>query len=168
MRINKLVSTRVNNAVHDAGDLSTSANSREPCGGWAPRARARRVIVLPITGLLLATFHCNCARAEVHVRAEGGDIRVEARDATVAEILAALGERFALRLHGTPATRSVTATFEGSLRRVVARVLDGYDYVIEARDNGLYVIVVGTHSPKAVPPPPIAPPTAPSRRQRDN
>lgn len=90
---------------------------------------------------------------------------LEARDATVDEILAALGERFALHYRGTTGSRGLTATFEGPLRRVVARALDGYNYVIRERADGLEVIVLSTQSPYAVPAPPFAPPTVPSRRQ---
>ena len=119
-----------------------------------------------IAGVLLAALHCHDARAEIRVQGQADNVRVEARDATVAEILAALGERFPLHYRGTTGSRSLTATFEGPLRRVVARALDGYNYVIRERGDGLEVIVLTTQSPYAVPAPPFAPPTVPSKRQR--
>jgi len=60
----------------------------------------------------------------------------------------------------------VTATFAGPLRRVVARVLDGYNYVIESRGDDLEVIVLSTTSPHAVAPPVVAPPTRPAKSTR--
>ena len=130
--------------------------------------RSIRPVALSISGALVAALFCNCVHAEVRVQGDVRDMRVEALDATIAEILAALGERFGLRYRGTPASGGITATFEGPLRSVVARVLGGYNYVIEARGDGLDVIVLSTHSPYAVVPPPAAPATVPSRRQRDN
>jgi hypothetical protein len=123
-------------------------------------------IALPIAGLLLAAFLQSDLRAEVLVEGEARDVRVEARDATVVDILVALGEHFALRYRGSPASGGVTAKFEGPLRRVVARVLDGYNFVIRENADGIEVIVLSTTSPYAVPAPPTAPPTVPSRRQR--
>jgi hypothetical protein len=130
--------------------------------------RRIRPSALPIAGVLLAALHCGDVRAEIRVQGQADNVRVEARDATVAEILAALGERFALSYRGTTGSRGLTATFEGPLRRVVARALDGYNYVIRERGDGLEVIVLTTQSPYAVPAPPFAPPTVPSRRQRQD
>ena len=127
-----------------------------------------RAVALPIAGVLLAALHCNCVRAEIRVKGPAHDVRVEAREATIADILAALGERFALRYRGATGGGGVTATFEGPLRRVVARVLDGYNYVIESRHDGLEVIVLSTTSPYAVAPPTIAPPTYPAKTTRRN
>jgi hypothetical protein len=119
--------------------------------------RGIRPVALLMTGALLAALHGHCLGAEVRVLGGVGDVRVEARDATVGDILAALGKRFALRYRGTPGNQGMTATFEGPLRRVVARVLGGYNYVITSRDGGLDVLVLSTESPYAVVPPTIAP-----------
>lgn len=130
--------------------------------------RRIRPSALPIAGVFLAAFLCNCVHAEIRVQGQAGDVRIEARDATVAEILAALGERFALHYRGTTESRGLTVTLAGPLRRVVAQALDGYNFVIREGADGLEVIVLGTRSSTAVPAPPVAPPTVPSRRQRDN
>ena len=126
------------------------------------------LMALSISGALVAALFCNCVHAEVRVQGDVRDLRVEVHDATVAEILAALAERFALRYRGSPGGDGITATFEGPLRDVVMRVLGGYNYVIRASGDGLEVVVLSTQSPHAVIPPPAAPPTVPSRRQRDN
>jgi hypothetical protein len=130
--------------------------------------RRIRSIALPMAGLLLAALQCNSAQAEIRVQGPADDVRLEARDATVGEILAALGERFALRYRGTPDDHGVTATFEGPLRRVVVRVLAGYNFVIAAHGGGLEVIVLSAGSPHAVPAPVFAPPTYPSKNTRRN
>jgi hypothetical protein len=130
--------------------------------------RSVRPIAVTIAGVLLVGLGCNSVRAEIRVQGQAGDLRIEARDATVAEILAVLGERFALQFRGTTASTGITATFEGPLRRVVARVLEGYDYVMTAHGDGLEVVVLSTSSRHAVTPPPVAPPTMPAKVLRRN
>ena len=121
---------------------------------------------MTIAGVIFAALPASSLRAEVRVSGPAGDVRIEAHDATVAEILTALGERFALRYRGTTAGDGVTATFEGPLRRVVGRVLDGYNYVIEPRGEGLEVLVLGAASSGAVAAPMYAPTTRPAKNVR--
>src|SRR5262245_2326389 len=111
-------------------------------------------VALPVAQLLLATLHGHCAVAEIRVQGSADGVRVVARGATVAEILAALGQHYAVRYRGTPVGSDLTATFEGPLRRVVARVLAGNDYVIKRAGDGLEVIVLGPASHPIPPPPP--------------
>jgi hypothetical protein len=128
--------------------------------------RSLNCVALTIAGVIFAAPFTNSLRAEVRVQGQAGDVRVEAHGATVAEILAALGERFALRYRGTTGSDGVTATFDGSLRYVVGRVLDGYNYFIETRGDGLEVVVLGAASSHAVPAPVYAPPTYPAKNVR--
>ena len=128
--------------------------------------RSLNCVALTIAGVIFAAPFTNSLRAEVRVQGRAGDVRVEAHGATVAEILAALGERFALRYRGTTGSDGVTATFDGSLRYVVGRVLDGYNYFIETRGDGLEVVVLGAASSHAVPAPVYAPPTYPAKNVR--
>jgi hypothetical protein len=128
--------------------------------------RSLNCVALTIAGVIFAAPFTNSLRAEVRVQGQAGDVRVEAHGATVAEILAALGERFALRYRGTTGSDGVTATFDGSLRYVVGRVLKGYNYFIETRGDGLEVVVLGAASSHAVPAPVYAPPTYPAKNVR--
>ena len=105
--------------------------------------RSSTIVALPIAQLLLATLYGHCAGAEVQVQGSAGNVRVEAHGASVAEILAVLGEHYAVRYRGPPVGGDVTATFEGPLRRVVVRVLAGNDYVIKRGGDGLEVILLG-------------------------
>jgi hypothetical protein len=116
--------------------------------------RSARAVALPITALLLATLYGQSAGAEIRVQGPADDVHLEARGATVAEILAALGEHYAVRYRGIPGTIGVTATFEGPLRRVLVRVLAGNDYVIKRGPDGLEVIVLSPGSPATTPPAP--------------
>jgi hypothetical protein len=118
----------------------------------SPSMRSVRPVALPIAGLLLVALHGHVAGAEIRLQGPADGVRVEADGATVAEILAALGERYAVRYRGAPGSRGITATFEGPLRRVLLRVLEGNDYVIKGDGDGLEVIVVSLGSPDAASP----------------
>jgi hypothetical protein len=121
-----------------------------------------RVMIVP---LVLAAYAAP-ARAEIRVEGSASDLHIDARDAPVADVLGALAKRFGLRIRGTVGDRHISADFDGSLHRVIARVLDGYDYVIRTRGEGMEVTVLGTASSHAVPSPIYAPPTYPAAKLR--
>jgi hypothetical protein len=95
------------------------------------------------------------AGAEVRIAdsLSSGALVVEAREATVQEVLDALSRVRPLEIHSSAAlSRVITGTYSGSLSRVLARVLDGYDNVIQSSPAGvkLSVFGVGTASRAAV------------------
>jgi hypothetical protein len=114
---------------------------------------------LAIVGLLVTALASNSVRAEVRVQGPLEDVRLEASNATAAEILAALSERFELRVQGTTANHRITGTYKGPLRHVLARILVGYDYVIKPNGANIDLIVLSTGAPRkamlAPAPPPI-------------
>jgi hypothetical protein len=103
-------------------------------------------ISLSIVGLLFAALSCNSARAEVSVSGSVENARVEARDATVAEVLSALVARFGLRVGGETANRRVTAIYQGPLRQILENLLMGYDYVIAPNGANIKVLVLSNGS----------------------
>ena len=115
---------------------------------------------------LMIAAHTALARAEIHIKGSASNVHVDARDATVADVLAALAERFGLSVRGTVRYRLISADFDGSLRQVIKRVLDGYNYVIGPRGDGTEVMVLGTASSQAVPPPLYPVPTYPATKLR--
>jgi hypothetical protein len=96
---------------------------------------------------LLAVLVCAAApvAAEVRVTDAGGDeLVIVAHDATVREILDALGQTRTISFRNSDAlSRPVTGTYSGTLRRVLSRILDGYDHVIRSTSSGLQIDVVG-------------------------
>ena len=110
-----------------------------------------------IAAVLVAALPGHAASADIRVQGSEDSVRVEARDATRGEILAALAGRFALHYRGATDSRGMTATFEGPLLDVVKRVLAGYDYVINRSGDALEVVVLSPGSTTAVPPPRSAP-----------
>ena len=108
---------------------------------------------LSIAALLVTAPLSHAIGADVRVQGTVDAVRVEARDATGTQILAALAGRFALSYRGSTDSRGFSGTFAGPLREVVKRVLDGYNFVINTKDDGLEVVVLGPASAVAVPPP---------------
>jgi hypothetical protein len=82
------------------------------------------------------------------VEGRAGALVVEARDATVEQVLEALGESQNFIFHTSRAlTRVLSGTYSGTLSRVLARVLDGYDHVVESTPSGIRVNIVGVAEP---------------------
>ena len=92
--------------------------------------------------LLCAFFLVDSARAEVTVEGEPASVRVQAKQANAGEILDALGAAFDLRYRASVALdRPVAENFSGPLERVIARVLDGYDYVVKHSSDAVDIAV---------------------------
>jgi hypothetical protein len=110
---------------------------------WNVRARSAKVGALLAAAVLCAA--AAPAAAEVRVTdAGGGQLVIEAHDATVQEILDALGQIRTIRFDASEAlSRRVTGTYAGPLQRVLSRILDGYDHVIRSTSSGLQIDVVG-------------------------
>jgi len=104
---------------------------------------------------LLAAIHMSPARAETAIEGEISAVRLQAHDASIDEILAALHARYGVSYRTRSAlTQHVTADFEGPLNRVLARVLGGYDYIIKTtHGTQVDVFVLSTGSPRPVRPP---------------
>jgi hypothetical protein len=89
--------------------------------------------VLSAAVFLAGSLHAQSVRADVRVTGPPEAIRLEAHDAPVQEILAALNASFGLRYRGVAGLdRRISGTYQGSLPRVVRRLLDGYDFIVMA------------------------------------
>jgi hypothetical protein len=89
------------------------------------------------------------AMADVRIVDSGpGTVVVEVRDATVEQVLETLSKSRNLQFHTTGAlTRVLSATYSGTLPRVLGRILDGYDHVVQSTPSGIRVNVVGVVQP---------------------
>ena len=151
--------------------------------------------VLGAAVLLAGSLHAQSVRADVRVTGPPEAIRLEAHDAPVQEVLAALKASFGLRYRGVEGLdRRISGTYQGPLPRVVRRLLDGYDFIVAAdimttdadtdadadSDDGSFevieVMVIGAAAPgeaRLAPMPVAAPRTTPTdptpqRRHRSN
>jgi hypothetical protein len=88
----------------------------------------------------------------VRVQGNAETVRLEVHDSTVAAVLAAMGGAFGLQYRSViPLHDDITGTYAGSLVRVIARVLDGYDYMIKYKGSAMEVAVFGRSSGRPVP-----------------
>jgi hypothetical protein len=93
-------------------------------------------------------------------------LRLDVRDSTVAAVLAIMGRAFNVRYRSAIALDGpITGTYAGSLTRVIARVLDGYDYDIKHEGPTVEVVVLGRSRGRAEPARPTPAAVAPMRRR---
>jgi hypothetical protein len=103
----------------------------------------------------------------IRVRGDAAAIRLDARRTTIADVLAALNTSFDLSYSSwIVLDEEINGTYTGSLKRVIARVLDGYNYVIKQDNATLDVIVLGKRGERAVPIAAPADPFHPLRERR--
>jgi hypothetical protein len=157
-----------NAGAHDRRAFLTETAEREAFIARQIHMLARRLAVTAI--LLAAIVHARSLGAEVRVDGGMHDVRLEVQDASVDEALAALGTRFSLKYHSTaPLDRRINGTYEGTLERVISRVLEGYDFILRINPGTIEIIVLrfGKAEPGIAPPtlPPPAAAPAPVPRQ---
>jgi hypothetical protein len=104
----------------------------------------------------------------VRVRGDAATVRLDVRRATIADALAALNGAFNLSYRSAIGLdEEINGTYAGSPRRVIAHVLDGYDYVIKQNGAKLDVVIFGRHGARAIPVAPSPPnPFHPARERR--
>jgi hypothetical protein len=109
-------------------------------------------ILLP--AILVASFlYVHSVRGEVRVAGHKEAVQVEARDATVQEVLAALNASFGLQYRGVASLdRRISGTYEGSLQWLVRRLLNGYDFIVKMNAMTVEVVIIGAATPWASPP----------------
>jgi hypothetical protein len=107
------------------------------------------------------------AHAEIMLEGPANALQIEMRDASVQEVLLVLGTNYGLRFSSpTPLDRSVSGSFKGPLPRLVARLLDRYNYIVKSANGTLEVVVLGARdaapaAPSVGFPAPSAGPAAP-------
>jgi hypothetical protein len=83
-------------------------------------------------------------------------MRLELRDAPIEEVFAALRASFGLRYRSSAAlNHRLTGIYEGSLRRVVARLLEGYDFIVKSSAGRVEVVVFDPAGRQVVPSAPV-------------
>ena len=86
------------------------------------------------------------AHAEIILEGPANALQIEMHDTSVQEVLLVLGANYGLRFSSAaPLDRSVSGSFNGSLPRLVARLLDRYNYVVKSANGTLEVVVLGAH-----------------------
>jgi hypothetical protein len=99
--------------------------------------------------------------AEIQVSGSPEAVTIEARDASVEEVLATLSRTFDMDYHSSiDLDKRLDGTYVGPLSRVVTRILEGYNFFLKTDDGSVIVTVVGTPNVPAA----RAPAPQPGRR----
>ncbi len=109
-------------------------------------SRLKALVAAPLSVVVLQAFLMS-AHAAVQVSGAANALTLEASDASLEEVLAALGRSCGLQ-YRYPAdfSRSVSGTFAGSLRQVLSRLLQGTNFVVESSASGTKVVIYDLHS----------------------
>lgn len=101
-----------------------------------------RLAALLLGGGVIATAFP--VHAEIILEGPANALRIEMHDASVQEVLLVLGANYGLRFSSpAPLDRSVSGSFNGPLPRLVARLLDRYNYIVKSANGTLEVVVLG-------------------------
>jgi hypothetical protein len=93
------------------------------------------------------------ASAELLVEGQPEAIHIDARDVPLREVLDALRAKFNFQYRSDNALDTrMTGTFNGPLRRVTARILDGYDFAASIAPQNINVLILRQHGPNAIAP----------------
>jgi hypothetical protein len=138
------VAYRSNDDRKPAGHASGTLRVRT--GGNAPTsntpARLHRLVVLAIS---MGALVVGADLAHAQVRVDGGPdaVHLEASDVSLRDLLAALQAKFNLRFRTDDALEMrKTGVFNGTLPRVAARILEGYDFAMKITPQGIDVLVL--------------------------
>jgi hypothetical protein len=84
------------------------------------------------------------ASAVSEVDREEDTVKLRAENASIREVLDALSGKFKVS-YKVPSNlpRNVTGEYSGALNQVLARILDGNDYVVETSEDGVKIVVLG-------------------------
>jgi hypothetical protein len=114
--------------------------------------RSRRAVVLLMA--LGVGGAAGAARAGVLVEGTPAAVRVTADQATIAEVLSAVAGKFNARYRTAIALDAPAGpAYAGSSAQVIARLLDGYNYMVKRDGDSTEIVVFGRRGELAIPPP---------------
>jgi hypothetical protein len=107
---------------------------------------ARVAIVLGVAAALAPTS----ALAELQVGGSPQAVSIDAQNTSIKEILDALGKTFGVHFQSSAnLDKQLTGTYEGSLPRVLMRILEGYNVILKTSQDRIEVTVLGTQNAPA-------------------
>jgi hypothetical protein len=130
-----------------------------------PATPVHRALLASVVFWILVAGIVRPALGAARVEGGVGAITVEAREATLAEVFAAMSAHVGLRLRlSTADHQRVDGRFQGPLRRVVARLLAGRNYIARYSEGAMEILVLGPSGTAPTAAPTIAPTTAQADR----
>jgi hypothetical protein len=114
------------------------------------RSRGRQLCGISALAACLAVGPAE-AFTTVQVRGSSKDVSINAQNSSIKDVLSALGGKFNLQFQSsTNLDKQLTGTYQGSLLRVVSRLLEGYNFIIRSNQDRLEVTVLGIQNGSAV------------------
>jgi hypothetical protein len=105
--------------------------------------RHRLFALAAVTTALLFAQAASEACADVSVSGSMDSAQVEARHSSVEEVLNALSKVFPIRYRASiEVSHAVSGTFKGPALKIIARLLEGYDYVVRQTAAGEFEVRV--------------------------
>ena len=90
--------------------------------------------------------------AKTDVEGQSDAVRITAKNASISEVLAALSAQLNLKYTFLPELdHPIEGVYSGSLQQVLARILDGYDYIAILSDGGIELKVFNRSAILATP-----------------
>jgi hypothetical protein len=118
--------------------------------GMSRGTRARKQLGLALALLCALALP---AHSEVRLESDASGIRLTATNAPLSEVLAALKAKFPLRYGAVAVEREINGTIEGTLHRVVVRLLDGFDFVVSRSPEGVEIVKLAPRGTASFTPP---------------
>ena len=99
--------------------------------------------ILMMIAFVLTSAIPTPTRSETQIAGVSGALSVDAHDTTLQAVIAKLGATFGFQLRtSADLSRPVEGSYRGSLREVITRLLDGYDFFIHRSGDVTEVVVV--------------------------
>jgi hypothetical protein len=126
------------------------------CVAWGNRSPLFSTWAAIVLGVGLAVA-ATSAFAEAQVRGSPNAVSVEAKDASVEEILVALTNAFDVRFRSSAnLEKRLTGTYAETLQQVVTHVLRGYDFAARSGESGVEITLLGSSADAPDRPVPVA------------
>jgi hypothetical protein len=115
---------------------------------WARRARLTALAIMLIFGVAAT------AAAEVRIEGSAAAVRVSTSQNTIADVLSALATSFKLRYRtAVPLAAVADPAYAGSVRQVIAHLLEDYNYLVKTDQETTEIVVLGSRGQVAIPAP---------------
>jgi hypothetical protein len=137
------------------GHFWNDESMRQRCrllSGGPHGSRAEKPLVwAAVFAAVIGSMPCP-ASAVSAIEGQADAVKLRAENASIREVLDALSAKFKLSYKvPTNLIRNMTGEYSGTLNQVLARVLDGNDYVVETSEDGVKIVVLGASGGPASP-----------------
>jgi hypothetical protein len=117
------------------------------------RLMFRTVAICAITSAI-ASFNISLAFADLSVDGSRDHLRVQAKDASLDDVLAALRDRYGLVYRtDVPLNQTITGNYSGTLESVLAQLTRNYDHALKIKQGVVELIFTNQAKSTAKPPP---------------